>query len=125
MHGPWESIEGAKSYINKIGFPASLTGSDGFAIDVNKHLLDILGYNREDFLKTPAPMLHREDIFGKYLRGIEGKIMKGRRFIHSRFSFIHKKGHEVVGSVAIIILPDRVGAVGIFLPDSCGIIANI
>tara|TARA_E500000331_G_C17252683_1_gene711844 strand:- start:1659 stop:2294 length:636 start_codon:yes stop_codon:yes gene_type:complete len=125
LHSPWESIEGAKSYIKKIGFPASVTGADGFSIEVNDHLLNALGYDRKTFLKTAAPLFHREDLYGKYLQGIEKRLSSGEKFIHSRFSFLHKEGHEVPGTVAIVVLPDRQGAAAIFLPDNNSIIIEI
>ena len=57
-----------------------------------------------------------------YLNGISNHISKEKTFMHSRFSFIRKDGEEVPGTVAVIVLPDRQGAVGIFLPDSLSII---
>ena len=107
-----------------IGLPASVTGSDGFAIEVNDHLLSMLGYEKEDFLNTAAVKYHRNDLYGSYLNGIEREILKEKKFMHSRFSFIHKNGEEVPGSVAIIVLPDRQGAVGIFLADATSILSK-
>ncbi len=125
LQTPWDSVDNAKAYISKIGFPACVSGSDGYMIDANITLLNVLGYEKKEFLETPVSMFHNKELYGKYVQGISSKVMAKEKFMHSRFAFVSKAGIEVRGSVAVIILPNRSGAVGIFLPDNSGIISNL
>mgnify|MGYP003657211243 CR=1 FL=1 len=123
-NSPWANMDAAKNYINKIDFPAIISDSGGLCVAVNKALSITMGWDK-DFIGEHCHPLHRPDIYGNYLHGIEAGLKSGKQFMHSRLSMYNKDGEEIDGTVAIMFLADRRSAVGIWLPDKFGILKSL
>ena len=123
-NNPWANIDAAKNYIKKIKFPALITDSGGACIAINKAFADNLGYNK-DIVGSLCHALHDKNTYGEYVQGIQERIECGQRFIHSRLTMFDINGKAHAGTAEIILLPDMRTAVGIWLPDSAGVLKSI
>lgn len=123
-NSPWANIEAATNYINKLELPAIISDSGGLCVALNRSMTELMGWDG-DFIGEHCHPLHRPDIYGSYLHGIEAGLKSGKRFMHSRLSMYNKAGEEIQGSVAIHFLADRRTACGIWLPDKFGILEGL
>ena len=126
---PFESLESAKSTINRLTHhPSIILDPAGVIIDVNKEWCSAFGWSKEEIVGKLHLQLHDPDLYSAYAMGIAEKYEDGKNWLWSRMIFKCKDGSLIKASVGIVFLGTKnnpVGTLGLILPDVGGIIENV
>ena len=118
---PWDSIESASEYIQKIPFPAYVINSELRVSKINKPWKEVLGWDESIYGKSAIPLQCPEH-WGELSIKMAGAGDDGENMHFSKYSYLSKSGEKVPGTVAIFIFPDRSGVAAIFYPDHMSIV---
>ena len=126
---PFESVESTIRMIKgTVRHPAIIVDSSSLVVSVNDAWTEIFGWTEDELSGKVSHKLHDPSLYADYAMGCGKKYDDGKNWIWSRMIFMHKNGSKIKASVGVIFLGTKkkpMGALGLILPDSGGIIEEI
>lgn len=118
---PLDSIIGAKKLCNKFGFPSMVIATNYQIIKANKHMHDLLGWNKNELNGKPAYSINEVMVMSKIGEICQRPEYVDKEVMSTEYAYVCRDGSRVHGHMSAV----KIGSDGFlvtFHPESANIL---